>query len=141
MPVFWPRGKRACIGPTYRNPSLADAPYAFGGYPTEIGMRPGRCRWLTLVRGPRMGSLGDDRRGRRGICAQGAHKASRARAWVCRAYVHMACRLLGISNRGAMHGATISRASAEGGRRRRVKVCQSNLKYEWWWVLCKKMRI
>ena len=33
---------------------------------TEIGMRPGRCRWLALVQGPHAGmiSLGDDCRGR-----------------------------------------------------------------------------
>ena len=32
-----------------------------------------------------------------------AHKG-RIRKWVCRAYVHMACRLLGIPNQGTMHG-------------------------------------
>ena len=114
----------------------ADVPCAFGGYPTDIG----RCRWRrhTMVRGPRMGSQGDDRRGRRGIRAQGPHKASQARTWVCRAYVHVVSRLLGISNRGTMHGSKISRTSAEGGRGRRVKVCHS--KYEWWWVQCKTMR-
>ena len=90
---------------------------------TEIGMRPGRCRWLALVQGPHAGmrSLGDDCRGRsrRGSRAQGAHKASQARAWVCRAYVQMACRLLGTSNRRTMHGirypGQVLKEEGEGG--------------------------
>ena len=90
---------------------------------TEIGMRPGRCRWLALVQGPNAGmrSLGDDCRGRsrRGSRAQGAHKASQARTWVCRAYVQMACRLLGTSNRRTMHGirypGQVLKEEGEGG--------------------------
>ena len=94
---------------------------------------------LADVDGPQWcGGRGWDRQGWRGIRAQGAHTASQARTWVCRAYVHMVCRLLGISNRGTMHGSKISRTSAEGGRGRRVKVCHS--KYEWWWVQCETMR-
>ena len=48
--------------------------------------------------------------------------ASQARpwAWVCRAYVHMVCRLLGILNRGEIYGSTISRTSAGEGMGRRV---------------------
>jgi hypothetical protein len=97
---FPPRGVRVRFGSHRAVSGFGSVPRSgvrnrFGaGFGSECTTEPGACRWLTLVRGPiaRMRSLGDDRRGRprrrrRGSRAQGAHKASQARTWVCRAYV------------------------------------------------------
>jgi hypothetical protein len=89
-----------------------------------IGMWPGRCWWLTLVRGPGMISQGADRGcwPRRGSRAQGAHKE-----------VGVSClcahgmSATGDSESGDNAWNKIPRTSAEGARGERVEVCHSKM--------------